>query len=81
MTRPDTNSERNKELDAACWAICPYLTHIDRVHRGIASTFRNCTCKRCPQWEMLDEEKVQRACRAVSEEAVKPVLSAIRKLR
>lgn len=62
-------------LDAACWAACPFIRGwVDWALKGEAQEKRE--CKKCPQWETIDGEKSQRACRAIVEEALKPALQA-----
>lgn len=58
-------------LDAAVWAACPY------VKQWVDKPFgKHTKCKRCPQWEVLDGDKVQRLCRGAVEEILKPALAA-----
>lgn len=67
-------------LDKAAWAVCPYLLHIDRVRLDMPkSRLCDCKCDKCPEWEHFkDHGKMKRACRGMAEEAVKPVLKALK---
>ncbi len=67
-----------KQLDKACWALCPYLTHIDRLQFDMArSGLKDCKCEKCPEWEIMEGDKVTRGCRGMAQEAVEPVLKVL----
>lgn len=59
------------KLDLACWAACPYV----RQWTDEAGPLKK--CMRCPEGEIRQGAKMQRLCRGMAEEIVKPVLKAI----
>jgi len=74
MTTAQEHTADEKTLDAACWAICPYLQHMQNVDtKGLS----DCKCHHCPSIETSYGESGTRACRAIAEEAVEPVLDAL----
>lgn len=66
------------KLDQAVWAACPHIKEWTQGRLGWTEDDPpqriNHTCQKCPHG---DEEGLQRGCRGIAEELVKPITEAL----